>query len=87
MEAKKLKIDFLSAVNLLGILQQSPDEWLGIGVVQDDLDKDRIEALIKERNEARSSKDFARADEIRDELNKMGIEIEDTADGTVWRSK
>ncbi len=31
-EARKLKIELLSAANVLGILQQSPDEWLGIGV-------------------------------------------------------
>ena len=86
-EARKLKIELLSAANVLGILQQSPDEWLGIGVVQGDIDKDKIDSLINERNEARASKDFTRADEIRDELNSMGIEIEDTPDGTVWRSK
>ena len=48
---------------------------------------DKIDSLINERNEARASKDFTRSDEIRDELNSMGIEIEDTPDGTVWRSK
>ena len=86
-EARKLKIELLSAANVLGILQQSPDEWLGIGVVQGDINKDKIDSLIYERNEARASRDFTRADEIRDELNSMGIEIEDTPDGTVWRSK
>ena len=46
---------------------------------------DDIEELIKERNEARKNKDFARADEIRDELKNMGIEIEDTRSGTTWK--
>ena len=32
-------------------------------------------------------KDFQKADDIRNRLNEMGIEIEDTADGTVWSSK
>ena len=44
-----------------------------------------IEGLIKERNDARKNKDFARADEIRDKLKEMGIEIEDTRSGTTWK--
>ncbi|MDU5570222.1 MAG: cysteine--tRNA ligase [Peptoniphilus harei] len=44
-----------------------------------------IEGLIKERNDARKNKDFARADEIRDNLKEMGIEIEDTRSGTTWK--
>ena len=46
-----------------------------------------IEKLIQERNEARAAKDFQKADDIRNKLNEMGIEIEDTADGIVWSSK
>lgn len=44
-----------------------------------------IENLIKERNDARKNKDFAKSDEIRDKLKKMGIEIEDTRSGTTWK--
>lgn len=44
-----------------------------------------VEKLIKERNDARKNKDFARADEIRDELKEMGIEIKDTRSGTTWK--
>ena len=46
-----------------------------------------IEKLITQRNDARSNKDFELADKIRSELNDMNIEIEDTPDGTVWKSK
>jgi len=46
-----------------------------------------IEALIAERNAAKASKNFARADEIRNELNQRGILLEDTKAGTVWRRK
>ena len=83
----KYKTDLLFSANLMGILQDTPDDWLGIGKTQDNVDSDKIENLINERNEARDSKNFQRADEIRSELNDMGIEIEDTADGTIWRSK
>ena len=44
------------------------------------LDKE-IEDLIQERQEARKSKNFARADEIRDELLAKGIQLKDTREG------
>lgn len=47
-------------------------------------DDAEIDALVEERAEARKNKDFARADEIRDELAKRGIVLEDTPHGTVW---
>lgn len=59
---------------VLGIMEEEREEISG-----------DIEELIKERNEARKNKDFARADEIRDELKNMGIEIEDTRSGTTWK--
>ena len=43
-----------------------------------------IDALVKERVEAKKSKNFARADEIRDELSKRGILVTDTPQGPVW---
>ena len=49
------------------------------------LDSD-IEALIEERQAARKAKNFARADEIRDELLAKGIVLEDTREGVKWKS-
>ena len=46
---------------------------------------DGVDALIKEREEARASKNWARADEIRKELSEQGIVLEDTPSGTLWR--
>ena len=51
------------------------------------VDAATIDSLIIERKQARESKDFTRADEIREELTKMGVEIEDTPKGTIWRTK
>ena len=48
---------------------------------------DEIEALIAKRNEARRSRDFAAADQIRKELLDRGILIEDTREGTKWRRR
>ncbi len=50
--------------------------------ISDDIDK-----LIQERIEARKSKNWARADEIRDELDSRNIILEDTPEGTIWKRK
>ena len=44
-----------------------------------------IESLIEERQAARKAKDFARADEIRDQLASMGIILKDTREGVQWK--
>ena len=43
-----------------------------------------VEAKIRERQEARKAKDFAKADAIRQELLDRGVEIKDTREGTTW---
>ena len=50
-----------------------------------DVDTDKIEQLINQRNEAEQAKDWATADQIRAELLAMGISIMDTKDGTTWK--
>lgn len=49
-----------------------------------DIDEEKIFSLIEERANAKKAKDFARADQIRDELLGMGIQIKDTRTGTQW---
>jgi cysteinyl-tRNA synthetase len=46
-----------------------------------------IDLLVKARNEARKRKDFSEADRIRKELAGLGVDIQDTKDGTVWKRK
>ncbi|MER2108738.1 MAG: cysteine--tRNA ligase [Solibacillus sp.] len=59
---------------------------LGIAVkLEAGLLDDEIEALIAERNAARKNRDFARSDEIRDQLLSMDIVLEDTRQGTRWK--
>jgi cysteinyl-tRNA synthetase len=59
---------------------------LGLDVesVEEDLDSE-VEKLIEERQAARKNKDFAKADEIRDKLKDMGIELLDTREGVKWK--
>ena len=61
--------------DVLGIILEQEEELL---------DAD-IEALIQERTDAKKAKNFARADEIRDELKARGIILEDTREGVKWK--
>jgi len=45
----------------------------------------QVNALIAERTEARKQKQWARSDEIRDQLKELGVTIEDSKEGTMWR--
>lgn len=81
------KSKLLSSGNLLGILQENPNNWLKYGISNDNIDNNKILELIEKREEARKNKNFDLADKIRITLNKMNIEIEDTDNGTEWRNK
>ncbi|MCB1972682.1 MAG: cysteine--tRNA ligase, partial [Geminicoccaceae bacterium] len=61
---------------------QDPQGWLKGDDAGDD---DRIEDLVAERIAARQSRNFQRADEIRDQLKAEGILLEDGPGGTTWR--
>ena len=66
----------------IGILQMHAEDFLKQGITLSDAE---IDAKIKQRDQARSNKDFAQSDQIRDELAKLGIVLEDSANGTSWR--
>jgi len=63
---------------ILGVLELDDE------VCTNDLDIATIESLIEARLDARSNKNWSRADELRDELIAMGIDIKDGPDGTTW---
>ena len=63
--------------DVLGLLYQKKEEEQG--------DDGAIEALIQARTAAKAAKDWAKADQIRDQLKDMGIEIKDTPNGVQWK--
>jgi cysteinyl-tRNA synthetase len=77
------KAALLGGGALLGLLQQDAETWFKHGGGQD-VDATQVEALLAERRNARATRDFKRADAIRDELAAMNIVIEDGAQGTRW---
>ncbi|TYP67734.1 cysteine--tRNA ligase [Paenibacillus methanolicus] len=77
------------ALNIFLAAFEVIDDVLGLlpGETEDGLLDEEIDALIVERTEARKSKNWARADEIRDVLAEQGIVLEDTPQGIRWKRK
>lgn len=69
--------------HVIGILQSDPDTFLQGQA--GDVDAAAIEALIVQRREARENKDWALADQIREQLNALKVVVEDSADASSWR--
>lgn len=82
---------FLHMAKAFGILQEKSSLFFNNALdkllAQHNLTRDFIENKILERNEARKAKDFTKADEIRNYLTNLGIELEDTKEGTRYRIK
>jgi len=76
---------------VLGLFSSVPAEWLARQgerrLAESGLDAAAIEALIDERLNARKNRDFARADQIRDELAAQGVQLLDSPQGTTWKMK
>jgi cysteinyl-tRNA synthetase len=76
---------------VLGLFASVPAEWLARQgerrLAASGLDAAVIERLIDERLAARKNRDFARADQIRDELAEQGVQLLDSPQGTTWKMK
>ena len=86
------KFDDLALERVIGIPKRGVGESTlnqiyKYGKTNNNIDSNFIEELIIKRNKAREGKNFQEADKIRDELTNINIEIEDTINGTIWRSK
>jgi len=84
-EKPALKARILAAADLLGILQQDPEQWFQQARSDSAINAEAIEALIAERQQAKLDKNYARADQIREELAAQGVVLEDSREGTSWR--
>jgi cysteinyl-tRNA synthetase len=84
-ERKRCKAELLAGGRELGILQQDPVAWAKGAASAGGADDAAIDALVAERVAARAAKDWRRADEVRDQLVALGIQIMDGANGTQWR--
>ena len=82
----KIRSELLGSAKLLGLLDEKPEDWFRRGALKSNSPtSSEIEQLILSRNKAREIKDFKKADEIRDELESMGVTLEDSKDGTAWK--
>ncbi len=79
---RAMAAELLADGELIGLLTLDPETWFKGDTNDDDAS---IDALVAERDEARAARNFARADELRDQLQAMGIELEDGSGGTRWR--
>ncbi|TYL47723.1 cysteine--tRNA ligase [Marinomonas sp. IMCC 4694] len=83
-KATLLAAELAALAELLGLLYQDPEYFMQNGTVSEGLNDADIQGLIEERAQARKDKNFARGDEIRDELLSQGIELLDSREGTTW---
>ncbi|BAN99563.1 cysteinyl-tRNA synthetase [Plautia stali symbiont] len=73
--------------DVLGILQQDPEQFLQSGAQVNADEVAEIEHWVKTRANARAAKDWAQADIARDKLNELGVIVEDGPKGSSWRRK
>ncbi len=81
----RLAHDLRSGGSLLGLLQDDPEAWFTGNRTADGPGDEWIDARVGKREAMRRARNFAEADRIRDELEDLGILIEDSAEGSRWR--
>ena len=76
--------EIFTILKKIGLLKFTPEEFLKNPI---NLDVTKIEELIKLRQQAKINKNFSQADQIRSEIESLGVVIEDSLGGTSWRKK
>ncbi len=82
-ESKQLASTLVGSANLLGLMNEDAEKWFE----NIDVDEKLIDRLLNEREAARSDKDFEKADQIRQEIESLGVSIEDGPDGPIWKKQ
>jgi cysteinyl-tRNA synthetase len=77
-------IQLKSSAAVLGLLAKTASQQRREAIIAARVDEKRVDSLIKARSAARTAKNFAESDRIRDELAAMGVVLHDTKDGTTW---
>ncbi len=87
LQLAKEREELLIAGGILGLLKREPGHFFDElpKELETSINREEIERLIAERAEARARKDWATADAIRERLKSMGVVVEDTPKGTIWR--
>ena len=83
-ERSKIAASLLAAGDLIGLLQNDPEDWFRRSN-DSELSDGEIESLVAEREDARQAGDYERADAVRNSLAAQGVSIEDGPNGTRWR--
>ena len=83
----QLHSQLMGLANLMGLLQQDPEQWFkqARGGDAGAINEAEIEAAIAKRQQAKADKDYAGADQVREDLLAQGIVLEDSREGTTWR--
>jgi len=76
--------EIYSVLKAIGLMAIPQEEFF---IKSSKIDQDHIEKLIEKRMQAKKQKDYQKADELRNEIDSLGVILEDTPDGTVWRIK
>ena len=76
--------EIYSVLKVIGLMAIPQEEFF---IKSSKIDQDHIEKLIEKRMQAKKQKDYQKADELRNEIDSLGVILEDTPDGTVWRIK
>lgn len=84
LRTQQLASELKRLAGLIGLLQQDPDAFLKGADKEGEITHQEIEALIQARNTARANKDFAGADQIRQQLLEQGVVLKDSREGTQW---
>jgi len=76
-----------ASANLLGLLVQKRSERQAAGLIAAAIDRGEVERLVAARTAARTAKNWAESDRLRDALADMGVVVKDSKDGTTWEVK
>jgi cysteinyl-tRNA synthetase len=71
-------VTYRELLNVLGLFEDR-------GIKSDEITEDLIKTIIEFREQQRESKNYEIADQIRDQLQEIGIELQDTSEGTNWK--